>query len=92
MATTSSLLVNECSTTTSKFCRSPSAMRSSASATRSQQRSYGNARNNILDGGDDADQLNGLGGNDTFVFQAGQAPGDTVYEFAGNGAGAGDVL
>lgn len=53
---------------------------------------FGNAGNNILNGGGDADALSGLGGNDTFVFQAGEANGDTVYEFDGNGAGAGDVL
>jgi Ca2+-binding RTX toxin-like protein len=53
---------------------------------------FGNANNNSLNGGDGADHLNGLGGNDTFVFQAGQAHGDTVHEFNGNGAGAGDRL
>ena len=30
--------------------------------------------------------------NDTFVFQADQAQGDTVFEFEGNGDAAGDVL
>jgi hypothetical protein len=29
-------------------------------------------------------------GNDTFLFTAGQANGDTVVDFAGNGAAAGD--
>jgi Ca2+-binding RTX toxin-like protein len=53
---------------------------------------FGNAGNNILNGGGSSDSLSGLGGNDTFVFQAGQANGDVVYEFAGNGASAGDVL
>ena len=53
---------------------------------------FGNANNNTLNGGAGADALSGLGGNDTFVFQAGQAHGDSVYEFNGNGAGAGDVL
>ena len=53
---------------------------------------FGNAPDNDLNGGGGADQLKGLGGNDTFIFQAGQANGDTVYEFDGNGAGAGDVL
>ena len=53
---------------------------------------YGNTQNNFLNGGDGADQLSGLGGNDTFVFQAGQAQGDTVFEFEGNGDAAGDVL
>jgi Ca2+-binding RTX toxin-like protein len=53
---------------------------------------FGNAGDNILNGRGSTDQLNGLGGNDTFVFEAGEANGDTVYEFAGNGAGTGDVL
>jgi Ca2+-binding RTX toxin-like protein len=53
---------------------------------------YGNAGNNVLNGLGGADAMNGLGGNDTFVFFAGQANGDTVYEFEGNGAGNGDVL
>jgi len=42
--------------------------------------------------GADANRLEGRGGNDTFVFQRGQANGDTVTDFAGNGAGAGDIL
>jgi Ca2+-binding RTX toxin-like protein len=53
---------------------------------------YGNVNDNVLDGGDGSDALSGLGGNDTFVFHAGQAHGDVVYEFNGNGAAAGDVL
>jgi Ca2+-binding RTX toxin-like protein len=53
---------------------------------------FGNANDNILDGGGSADQLNGLGGNDTFIFRAGEANGDTLYEFNGNGAGVGDVI
>jgi Ca2+-binding RTX toxin-like protein len=53
---------------------------------------FGNVNDNILDGGGSADQLNGMGGNDTFIFRAGEANGDTVYEYDGNGAGVGDVL
>jgi Ca2+-binding RTX toxin-like protein len=53
---------------------------------------YGNGFDNVLDGGAGSDSLSGLGGNDTFVFRAGQANGDVVYEFNGNGAAAGDVL
>jgi Ca2+-binding RTX toxin-like protein len=53
---------------------------------------YGNAGDNWLDGGGGADNLSGLGGNDTFVFYAGQAHGDVVFEFQGNGAGVGDQL
>jgi Ca2+-binding RTX toxin-like protein len=53
---------------------------------------FGNINDNVLNGGGGGDSLSGLGGNDTFVFQAGQAHGDVVYEFNGNGAGVGDVL
>ena len=53
---------------------------------------FGNAGNNVLDGGAGADELSGLGGNDTFVFRAGEANGDRVYEFDGNGTGDGDKL
>jgi Ca2+-binding RTX toxin-like protein len=53
---------------------------------------FGNGNDNVLNGGAGADALSGLGGNDTFVFQAGQAHGDSVYEFNGNGAAAGDLL
>lgn len=45
----------------------------------------------MLDGGG-SDALAGLGGNDTFMFQASQAGGDVVYDFHGNGAGVGDTL
>jgi Ca2+-binding RTX toxin-like protein len=53
---------------------------------------YGNGLANVLDGGDGADALDGQGGNDTFEFHAGEAQGDTVYFFQGNGAAAGDTL
>jgi RTX calcium-binding nonapeptide repeat (4 copies) len=53
---------------------------------------FGNGGNNILDGGASADVLTGNAGNDTFVFNVGQAAGDTVVDFAGNGAAAGDSL
>jgi Ca2+-binding RTX toxin-like protein len=53
---------------------------------------YGNAGNNTLNGGAAADLLTGNDGNDTFVFNAGQGNGDTVVDFAGNGAAAGDAL
>jgi hypothetical protein len=39
-----------------------------------------------------ADTLTGNGGNDTFVFDVGQANGDAVVDFAGRGAAAGDLL
>jgi Ca2+-binding RTX toxin-like protein len=53
---------------------------------------FGNAGDNVLDGQGDADVLTGNAGNDTFVFNVGQAGGDTIVDFAGNGAGAGDSL
>ena len=36
--------------------------------------------------------LTGNAGNDTFVFNVGQAGGDIVVDFAGNGAAGGDSL
>jgi Ca2+-binding RTX toxin-like protein len=52
----------------------------------------GNSGDNLLDGGAGIDALTGAAGNDTFVFHAGQANGDTVVDFIGNGAAAGDSL
>jgi Ca2+-binding RTX toxin-like protein len=53
---------------------------------------FGNTGNNSLDGGAGVDVLQGNAGNDTFVFNMGQGAGDTVVDFAGNGAAAGDAL
>jgi Ca2+-binding RTX toxin-like protein len=53
---------------------------------------YGNSGDNWLDGQGNADALTGNAGNDTFVFNVGQANGDTVIDFAGNGAALGDSL
>ena len=53
---------------------------------------YGNAGNNLINGGAGADTMLGGAGNDTFVFRAGEASGDTVADFNGNGALAGDSL
>jgi Ca2+-binding RTX toxin-like protein len=53
---------------------------------------FGNSGGNTLDGGAGADVLTGGAGNDTFVFNVGQANGDTVVDFIGNGAAAGDAL
>jgi Ca2+-binding RTX toxin-like protein len=62
---------------------------------------YGNVGDNALDGGTGADMLNGGAGhdtltgglgNDTFVFRAGEADGDVVVDFDGQGAAAGDSL
>ena len=52
----------------------------------------GNSGNDVLDGGASADTLFGWIGDDTFVFNAGQANGDIVIDFTGNGAAAGDSL
>ena len=53
---------------------------------------FGNAGNNVLDAQGGADQLTGNAGNDTFVFNMGQGNGDTVVDFAGNGAAAENSL
>jgi Ca2+-binding RTX toxin-like protein len=52
----------------------------------------GNSGANTLDGQGGADALTGDTGNDTFVFNVGQADGDTVVDFSGNGVAAGDSL
>ena len=62
---------------------------------------YGNAGDNALDGGGGSDLLNGGAGHDTltggtgndiFAFNSGQADGDTLADFTGNGSGVGDSL
>jgi Ca2+-binding RTX toxin-like protein len=53
---------------------------------------YGDANANVLDGGAGLDSLSGGAGNDTFVFRKGEASGDIVVDFNGNGAAAGDQL
>jgi Ca2+-binding RTX toxin-like protein len=53
---------------------------------------YGNGNGNVLEGGGGADFINGLGGNDNFVFRPGDANGDTIYDFQGNGASVGDFM
>jgi Ca2+-binding RTX toxin-like protein len=53
---------------------------------------FGNSGDNALDGGGGADTMLGGAGNDTFVFHMGQGDGDTVVDFAGNGAAVGDLL
>jgi Ca2+-binding RTX toxin-like protein len=52
----------------------------------------GDGNANRLLGGPGADVLSGGGSNDAFVFSPGQANGDVVTDFFGNGAGAGDTL
>jgi VCBS repeat-containing protein len=53
---------------------------------------YGNGGDDVIDGGAGADLLYGGEGDDVFQFHAGQANGDTILDFSGNGAGAGDTL
>ncbi len=43
-------------------------------------------------GGVAGDMLTGAAGNDLFSFAAGEANGDVITDFAGNGGGAGDSL
>jgi Ca2+-binding RTX toxin-like protein len=52
----------------------------------------GNELDNILCGNDGIDQLYGGGGNDAFTFLVLYAEGDTVLDFHGNGAAAGDRI
>jgi serralysin len=52
----------------------------------------GNGGVNVLNGLGGADSLTGGGSGDTFVFAAGQAHGDSITDFIGNGAAAGDAL
>jgi Ca2+-binding RTX toxin-like protein len=48
----------------------------------------GNSGDNTLDGRGGQDFLTGNGGNDTFQFWAGEASGDVVVDFVGNGPAA----
>jgi CRP-like cAMP-binding protein len=45
-----------------------------------------------LDGGAGADDLTGGSGFDVFVFRKGQANGDQIFDFDGNGSSAGDTI
>jgi Ca2+-binding RTX toxin-like protein len=53
---------------------------------------FGDGLINTIDGAAGADSLFGGLNNDTFVFVATQANGDTLIDFEGNGAGAGDQI
>jgi Ca2+-binding RTX toxin-like protein len=53
---------------------------------------FGNTGDNILNGEAGADTLTGDAGNDAFIFDAGEAGGDAIADFAGNGGAAGDIL
>jgi serralysin len=52
----------------------------------------GDAGNDSLNGGPGADTLTGGSENDVFLFRIGEADGDSVTDFDGNGAAAGDQL
>jgi serralysin len=52
----------------------------------------GGAGDDTLYGGLGADGLYGEAGNDNFVFSIGEANGDVIVDFDGNGAGVGDHL
>jgi Ca2+-binding RTX toxin-like protein len=53
---------------------------------------YGYGSNDTLDGGLGADTLFGGINYDTFVLKRGEASGDVLMDFNGNGAGAGDMI
>src|SRR5262249_36541346 len=52
----------------------------------------GNSGDNVLDGKGGHDLLTGNGGNDTFAFANGEANGDVIVDFSGNGGALGDSL
>lgn len=52
----------------------------------------GNGGANMLNGGAGIDKVTGGLGNDTFVLRAGEANGDQILDFTGNGASTGDFL
>ncbi len=53
---------------------------------------FGDDGNDKLAGGAGADELTGGRGDDVFCFDRGEAEGDLVMDFAGNGAARGDRL
>ena len=53
---------------------------------------YGFGGNDTLNGGAGRDSLTGGLGDDLFIFHKGEANGDIVTDFTGNGAAAGDRL
>lgn len=52
----------------------------------------GGAGADFLDGGAGADRLSGGAGNDIFFFAKGEANGDSIGDFVGNGTAAGDMI
>jgi parallel beta-helix repeat protein len=53
---------------------------------------FGGVGSDVLDGGSGADMLTGGTGNDIFVFRKGEANGDLITDFVGNGAATGDSI
>lgn len=51
----------------------------------------GGKGNDILDGGAGADLLTGGAGGDTFIFRKGEANGDHVFDFKGQGSGGDQI-
>jgi Ca2+-binding RTX toxin-like protein len=52
----------------------------------------GNKGANQINGGAGSDTLSGGAGNDVFILKAGQANGDVITDFTGNGSSAGDTM
>ena len=52
----------------------------------------GGAGSDTLDGGAGADKLTGGSGNDIFVLARGEADGDFITDFMGNGSAPGDMI
>ncbi len=52
----------------------------------------GNKGANQINGGGGADTLGGGAGNDVFIVKAGEANGDAISDFTGNGSSAGDTI
>ncbi len=52
----------------------------------------GNKGVNQINGGAGGDTLSGGAGNDVFILRAGEANGDVITDFTGNGSAAGDTI
>ena len=52
----------------------------------------GNKGANQINGGGGGDTLSGGAGNDVFILRAGEANGDVIADFTGNGGSAGDTI
>ena len=52
----------------------------------------GNKGANQINGGGGSDTLSGGAGNDVFILKAGEANGDAISDFTGNGSSSGDTI